>query len=459
MHPTSPIRYLWVALLSAAFLTACDDEPIDPTPQPTDGTVQQYGTPMTELPAPSAVRMYEVNLRAFSAMGDLQGLIARLDSLERLQTNVIWLMPLHPVGIERGLNSPYSIRDFKAVGSEYGTLADLRALTDAAHARGMAVIMDWVANHTSWDHHWITAHPDWYTRDANGDITHPPGTNWMDVADLDFSKMEMRDSMIDAMRFWALMANVDGFRCDYADGVPFDFWQQAIDSLDALPGRTILMLAEGVRPDHFDAGFDMDYSWDYYAQLKAVYGSSQSVRTLFTAHFREYASIPSGKEKLRFTTNHDESAWDATPITLFDGQDGAFAASVTTAFLGGAHMLYTGQETGQQATVPFFSNAPINWNQNPAYQQRYVNLMQTYARLPAAQAALDAYFAHDDVACFRKVTDSDTLWVIVNHRNQAINYSLPTPLRNSQWTEQLTRTSRSLRTSINLAPYEVMVLQ
>jgi 1,4-alpha-glucan branching enzyme len=260
------------------------------------------------------------------------------------------------------------------VSAEYGSLADLRALTDQAHALGMAVILDWVANHTSWDNPWISAHPEWYSQNANGQIIIPPGTNWNDVADLNFDQTAMRKAQIDAMKYWILEANVDGFRCDYADGVPFDFWTEAVSTLKALPKRDVLMLAEGTRSDHYQAGFDLTYGWNYYTAIKNVW-TGASTATLTTVNQLEYGNIPSGKGKVRFTTNHDESAWDASPMTLFNGKNGAIAASVINIFSGGVPLLYTGQEVGKTGTTPFFNNSNINWTANAdmlaAYQKLY----------------------------------------------------------------------------------------
>jgi len=243
MHFLLRYGFLVGAISFVLLLVSCR-----PYELPSIDTTNQYGSPFNEVPQTEDIILYEVNLRAFSTTGDLQGVIDKLDHLQSLHVNVIWLMPIHPIGTINSVNSPYSVRDYKAVSSEYGDLATLRALTDAAHARGMCVIMDWVANHTAWDHPWIT-NSEWYTRDANGSIIMPPGTNWADVADLNFDNQEMRAAMVDAMKYWILEANVDGFRCDYADGVPFDFWQDAISQLRSIPNRSLIMLAEGDRHD------------------------------------------------------------------------------------------------------------------------------------------------------------------------------------------------------------------
>ena len=203
-------------------MISCGEDPITPTPT----GPQQYGTPLSNVPNVDKATIYEVNLRAQSSEGNLQGVIAKLDHIKSLGTNIIWLMPIYEQGQINSVGSPYCVKNYEKISPEYGSLADLRALTDQAHALGMAVILDWVANHTAWDHPWITSHPEWYTQNSSGQIIIPPGTNWNDVADLNFEQAAMRKEQIAAMKYWVLEANVDGFRCDYADGVPFDFWSE-----------------------------------------------------------------------------------------------------------------------------------------------------------------------------------------------------------------------------------------
>ena len=217
---------LLILTLLTMMINGCKKEPL-----PTEPTgYQQYGEPFSNVPATEDMVMYEVNLRAFSQDGNLAGVQQKLDHLASLGVNVIWLMPIQTNG--GPLNSPYCISNFYEVDEEYGTLTELRNLVDEAHSRNMAVILDWVANHTSWDHPWIDS-TGWHTTDAQGNIIHPSGTNWTDVADLNFDHLDLQHQMIDAMRYWVLEANVDGYRCDAADYVPFDFWQKAIDSLEA----------------------------------------------------------------------------------------------------------------------------------------------------------------------------------------------------------------------------------
>jgi glycosidase len=453
------MRYFYLILLLTTLSAniSCKKQS-EPTPEPPapEGKYQQYGTPFANVPETEDIIMYEVNMRAFSPGGDLQGVIDRLDEISELSVNVIWLMPIHPIGEVNSVNSPYSVKDYKAVGSGYGTLEDLRALTDEAHARGIAVIMDWVANHTAWDNEWIS-NVDWYTQDNEGNIIHPPGTNWLDVADLNYDNEEMREAMFDAMNYWLYEANVDGFRCDYADGVPFDFWEQAWDSISTIPNRDFILFAEGSRRDHFAAGFNLNFGWELYGAMKGVF-SGQSVSTLYTAINNEYSTTPAGRQWLHFTTNHDESAWDATPIALFNGVNGALAASVVTILIEGIPMIYTGQEVGTENNVPFFSNSPINWDNDPEMLQAYQEILQFYSGSDAARKGNMVTYPHTNIACFKRSFEGEEVLVLVNMRNIPLSFPVPETLQNTEWANALDNENIVLMDNLFLIPYEYLIL-
>ena len=246
----------------------------------------------------------------------------------------MWVMPIYPIGIEKGKNSPYCISDYKAIAPEFGTIDDFKHLTQVCHEHGMGMILDWVANHTAWDHPWVKEHPDWYTRDEKADtIICPQPWNWEDVADLNYDNKDMREAMIDAMKFWIVEVGIDGFRCDVADGVPADFWKDAIEQLRAAAGeRKIVMLAEGKNEDNFTVGgFDMNYGWDYKDEIVKVWKGAPA-SDLIKADSAEYANLPAGKVKLRFTTNHDHST-EATPCVEFANERGAMAAYVASSLM------------------------------------------------------------------------------------------------------------------------------
>ena len=425
---------------------------------PLDGTAyRQYGTPFVHIPKTKDIIMYEVNLRAFSPGGDLHGVIDRLDQIKALGVNVLWLMPIYPIGTIHSVNSPYSVKNYKEVNPEFGDLQTLRMLTDQAHNRNIAVILDWVANHTAWDNPWIE-NKNWYTQDSKGNIVHPAGTNWWDVADLNYDNAEMRAAMIDAMEYWVYKANIDGFRCDAADFVPYDFWKQALDALTSIPDRQLIYLAEGGRKDHFTAGFQMNYAWDYYGQLKNIF-SGQSATSLYTTHLNEYQGLPAGKQKLRFTTNHDESAWDATPMVLFNGAAGSTAAFVLSTFMGGVPLIYGSQEVGTEANIPFFSNSTIDWNANPDMLKAYQTLLGFYSGSDAAKERTMENYSNSNVVCFEKTGTQDKVLVMVNVRGSGSNFVVPSQLQNTKWANVFSADSLTLAQNVPLDGYAYLILQ
>ena len=441
---------LWVGIFGALVGAAgCKPEVQEPP-------ANVYGTPFAGVPDAADAVVYEVNLRAFSGTGDLPGVTARLDYLASLGVNVIWLMPLHPQGEVNSVNSPYSIRDFQAVSPEYGTLEDLRALTDAAHARGMAVMMDWVANHTAWDHPWLDR-PGWHTTDAAGNVVHPPGTNWLDVADLNFANAEMRAEMRAAMRYWVEQANVDGYRLDYADGVPADFWAEAVAELRALPGRKLLFLAEGDRDDHWASGMDLMFGWDVYERLGTVFVDGGNAASLFSTHLLENNGVPAGRRRLYYTTNHDESAWDVTPMQRFGSVEPCLAASAATLFLGGTPLIYTGQEVGRVATLPFFSNTVLDWNAEPEMLEAYRALFSAYRALPAARRGTAAQYATADVLAVRRSYEGQVVLVLVNVRSAAKTWPVPTALAGT-WVDGLAGGEVECSGAVELPAYGYRVL-
>ncbi|MBK6731419.1 MAG: alpha-amylase [Bacteroidetes bacterium] len=447
------IQIILLTIAAFLFFISCDKETKEMI---ADSGPQQYGIAFSNIPETQRIVMYEVNIRAFSANGNLQDVISRLDSIKNLGINVIWLMPVYPVGEINSVNSPYCIKNYMKVNAEFGSLDDLRELTDEAHIRNMAVVLDWVANHTAWDNPWID-NTDWYSQ-VDGEIISPPGTGWNDVADLNFDNMEMRKEMIASMQYWVLEANIDGFRCDAADYVPYDFWKQAIDSLKCIKNRKLILLAEGSRTDHFDAGFQMNYGWSFYGKLKDVFVNGTSASGIYTTHLSEYIGLPAGAERLRFTTNHDESAWDATPIEIFNGADGAMAASIIAVCLGGIPLIYGSQEVGTSGTVAFFYNDPINWNTHPEMLQFYNALMQFYNSSDPLVIGGITNYTFTDAVCFKKKIGEEEVVVIVNVRNANTEITLPADLQYTNWKDAFTNEDLTLTETLSLNNYGFKIL-
>ena len=344
-------------------------------------------------PTPAWIRdavVYEIFPRQFSAAGNFAGVTAKLDELQALGVDVLWLMPIHPIGklkAKGSIGSPYAVEDYYAVNPDYGTKEDFRRLVDEAHACGLKVIIDIVANHTAWDSVMMT-NPKFYQRDAAGHVI-PPHPDWADVAGLDYTNPDTRRTIGDMLQYWLREFRLDGFRCDVAGEVPTDFWEEVRPALEKIrPG--LLMLAEASKPDLLVHAFDADYAWPMLATLNRVLmqgaPASEIARTWTT---EERAKFPRGALHLRMSDNHDE----ARAIARF-GWPAALAASAMMFTLDGVPLLYNGMEVGDTAESgdpALFEKVPVFW----APKQRE-NFRATYQRLIALRRTHPA-FRRDEV--------------------------------------------------------------
>ena len=277
-------------------------------------------------------------------------------------------MPIHPIGLQNrigSLGSYYSVKDYYGVNSEFGTLEEFKALVDTIHAKGMYVLMDWVGNHTSWDNVLTTTHPDWYAKDGNGNFIPPPGTNWSDVIQLDYSKQELRTYMIDAMKFWIDSIGVDGFRCDAVSFMPLDFWSTAITELKSVKPE-IFMLAEDNGSQYNNVGFDITYAWGLYGFgdgiLPNIVAGTNNANVLNTYSTQENTYYPAPYYRMYFTSNHDENSWYGTVYELFGNAAENFAVLAST--FRSMPLIYGGQEAGLNHRLAFFDKDQIIWQQS-----------------------------------------------------------------------------------------------
>ena len=413
-----------------------------------------------QVPEVADVVLYQVNPRVFAPSNSFQAIIDRLDSIEDLGVNMLWIMPIYPIGEVKSKNSPYSVKNYKAVAAEYGTVDDLCMLVASCHERGLGVILDWVANHTAWDNVWVTEHPDWYTHDKDGNIIYPPGTDWTDVADLNYDNKDMRAAMIDAMSFWVDSVGVDGFRCDVADQVPVEFWTECINKLRAnAKPRDLIMLAEGANPSNFTAGFDLNYAWEFMGAIAQVMKGEAKVGKLISVDKNEYKDLDRGKFKLRFTTNHDE-ATKASPITLYGGVKASMAAFVATTMLHGGMLIYGSQEVGYPETINFFHYVPVDWNANSALREEYKKLVAIYNDHPALRSSGKVNAFDDDqnnVLCVDRVLNNDNVLVVVNVRDGVNSIDVPPMWQGKTVTNLMTGEQTELNTSIKLQPYQYLL--
>ena len=314
--------------------------------------------------------MYEVNIRQYTPEGTFAAFTKALPRLKELGVDVLWIMPVQPIGkVERkgSLGSYYSIADYTAVNPEFGTEADFKAMVDAAHALGLKVILDWVANHTAFDHHWTTEHKDWYTLRPDGTISRAidPGgkeTDWSDVADLNYGNPAMRAAMIGEMKWWVERTGIDGFRCDVAGFVPKDFWAEVRAALDPVkPG--MFFLAEWEDPE-LHKSFDATYGWELFHLLNDVSQAKKGVNELDGYFAKQDSLFPPDAYRLYFTSNHDENSWNGTEFERMGANHmPSFVLSATVR--GGMPLLYSGQEAGLTRRLPFFEKDSIDWKASP----------------------------------------------------------------------------------------------
>lgn len=309
--------------------------------------------------------IYEVNVRQFSAAADgakFEAIQAQLPRLKALGVKILWLMPIYPISVEGrkgSLGSPYAVSDYKAVNPEFGTLAKFKALVNAAHAQGFKVILDWVANHTGLDNAW-TANQSWYQTVLNGVIQ--PNTDWTDVADLNYDNTDMRAAMIDAMKYWVNETGIDGYRCDFAGGVPTDFWNQATAQLQAI--KPLFMLAENDSDyTELQSAFVANYGWALLGDMNA-FARHPGDALDFIGTFKHIANdYPTGTFPMTFITNHDENSWNGTEYARLGAFVKRFSALYFT--IGGMPLIYNGQEIGLNRQLQFFEKDPIVWTKSP----------------------------------------------------------------------------------------------
>ena len=342
------MKKIFFAICAAMMALSCAQAPPAPEQQPLENSV-----------------VYEMNVRQYTPEGTFAAAQRELPRLKELGIDILWLMPIHPIGVKERkgtLGSYYAIADYKAVNPEFGTMEDFENFLAEAHRLGFRVVLDCVANHTSPDAKWINECPaDWYMRDENGNTV--VNYDWYDIAELNYGKREVWDAMADQMRFW-MEKGVDGFRCDMACEVPLEFWQETISALrEDYPG--MYMLAEGEEPKlHSLSGFNSSYAWELHHMLNAIARGEKNIPELLEYIQRDAERHPADAFRLMFTSNHDENSWAGTEFERM-GDAAKLMAVLTFTLPNGQPLIYTGQEMGWNKRFEFFEKDPIPaWEKN-----------------------------------------------------------------------------------------------
>jgi glycosidase len=402
--------------------------------------------------------IYEVNVRQFTPEGTLRAVQPHLPRLKALGVDVVWLMPVQPIGRKNRkgtMGSYYSISDYTAINPEFGTMADFDALVAAAHREGLKVLLDWVPNHTAFDHPWITQHTDWYVTRADGTVINARDndghdTDWTDVAELNYDNPALRRAMIDAMRWWLEHGKVDGFRCDVAGGVPLDFWLQARKELLTVR-PDLFMLAEAEDP-RIHAAFDMTYGWEFHHLLNAVAQGKMPAPAVDQYLAHQDSAYGRDAYHLYFTSNHDENSWNGSEFERMGAN--AQAAFVLAATLRGSMpLLYTGQEVSLRKRLRFFEKDTVDWS-GPSLAPFYhalFDLKHTHAALANGAAGGDQTTLHMDagerVYAFVRSRGSDVVLVALNFGDAPVSAAYRDLRQAGRFTDWFTRAAVDLATA------------
>ena len=434
-------------LVIVTMFFACKEEQKQPV---MDTKQEDTFKPITEEDIESGV-IYEVNIRQYSPEGTFNAFTKDMPVLKDLGVKVIWVMPINPISKvkrkatdgqftsdiedekerEKYLGSYYSVSDYKAINPEFGNLEDFKNLVDTAHDNGIYVIVDWVPNHTGWDHPWITAHPDWYTQNDKGEIIDPinPETGeswgWTDVADLNYDNTEMRKEMINDLKYWLTEANIDGYRMDVAHKVPQDFFEEVTKELKQI--KPVFMLAEAEQPVLLEKAFDMQYAWEGHHLLNEL-AKGEKNSDDFQAYIKKQDTVLQDDDiNMNFVTNHDENSWAGTLKERMPDNKELFTALTYT--MPGMPLIYSGQEYDLDHRLLFFEKDSI-----PKTKGDYFTLLQRLGELKNTNSALNggkdaaAYKAIDagpSVIAFSRTKDDDEVIFVANISDESIKTNVP----------------------------------
>lgn len=408
--------------------------------------------------------IYEVNVRQFSPEGTFNEVTNRLTDLKNMGVTILWLMPIHPIGeLNRkgSLGSYYSIRDYKGINPEFGTDEDFRRLVQTAHSMDMKVILDWVANHTSWDHPWTQSNPEWYTVDDSGNFV-PPVADWADVIDLNYDNQDLRESMIDALEYWVREFDIDGYRCDVADMVPVDFWETARERLDAI--KPVFMLAEAETPALQAKAFDMGYGWTmHHVMNKVANGAPVSgIDSLVQVNRQKF---PDHTYLMNFTSNHDENSWNGTEFERMG--DGVKAFAVLSGTMEGMPLIYNGQEVGMDKRLSFFEKDSIDWSDSP--MRAFYTILNTLKKDNSAlwngtAGSPMVVFSTPEsprLYAFHRSNDSSSVIVALNLSADSSTVNLDTSTLQYTYRDVFEGSQFTMSTylSINMGPWEYKVYE
>ncbi|MFO7938490.1 MAG: alpha-amylase family glycosyl hydrolase [Bacteroidales bacterium] len=452
MHKMKHLTILAVALIIATYtfsLTGCSN----PTNPPESNREKEKPVAWSEDAA-----IYEVNIRQYTPEGTFNAFREHLPRLKEMGTEILWLMPIHPIGEKNRkgkLGSYYAVKDYLGVNPNFGTEEDFRALVDEVHKLDMYIIIDWVANHTAWDNALIEEHPDWYTRNEEGEVI-APVEDWSDVADLNYNNAEVHDYMVNALKYWVEEFNIDGYRCDVAGMVPTEFWNRARLALDSI--KPVFMLAEANDPELHRA-FDMTYAWDLHFIFNEVAQGKKEAAHIVTKLREGQEKYPENAYRMLFTSNHDENSWKGDVYDRLGEAVPTFAA--LTVALPGMPLIYSGQEACLDKSLAFFEKDSIAWKKCDMFEL-YKTLLHAKKSNPAlwngahgGQIQLITPEEEPNLLIFTREKGKNKILAMFNLSDEPQSYHIPEELKVRGFKKIVA--DKKLKREGKLAPWEFML--
>jgi len=374
--------------------------------------------------------IYEVNLRQYTKEGSFKAFGKELPRLKDMGVKVLWFMPITPIAQKNKkgvLGSYYAASDYVSVNSEFGTLDDFRILVKEAHAQGFKVIIDWVANHTGWDHKWTKEHPEYYEKDnTTGNFKIASGMD--DIIELDFHNPELVRAMIDAMRFWVNECDIDGFRCDLAFWVELDFWQKARKELEGIKSLFWLGELDPIEHPEYMGTFDAAYTWTWMHKTEDFYKKHLPLNSLDTV-LNEYEAIGDTSMRVWFTSNHDENSWNGSEYEKYGDMTKPLA--VLSCTWNGIPLMYSGQELPNLKRLKFFEKDEINWTGKNELHDFYKTLLNLHTNRSALRAGdpesetIRVKTSNDEhVFAYLRKNGHDEILVVLNLSSMGLGFSI-----------------------------------
>ena len=397
-----------------------------------------------------STNIYEVNVRQYTPEGSFSAFSTHLPRLKQMGVDTLWFMPITPISFlhrKGSLGSYYACSDYKAVNPEFGTLTDFKSLIAAAKELGFRIMIDWVANHTGWDHVWTRSNPDFYIRNEKG-VFRPPFPDWSDTIQLDYTNPGMRRAMIDCMKYWVKECGIDGYRCDMAHLVPLDFWKEARKSVDQI--KPLFWLAETEEPSYHEV-FDATYTWELLHTMEEYYRGDAGMNELDKVLYNYSEKFSETALRAYFTSNHDENSHSGSEYERMGESAIAFAVLCAT-WSNSVPLIYSGQELPlKDKRIRFFDHDPIEWTGRPALHDFYkgiLNLRLTNPALRAADAQSRTYrldtTANQSVFAFLRKNGTNEVLVLLNLSHSSTSFTIKGKLLSGIYADLYTGSQRQI---------------